>query len=122
MKLIVKSLYYLGFIFGVVQTILLAAPIPNLPASKMVIITGVIGILSGLTTTFYQWLNDSIKNSFAISGILIVLTSIGGAINEATQILPLSEQVSSWLTYLVTVISLVVQITSKWISSQTETN
>lgn len=110
---VVKFLYNLGIAITAIQTYILTSGIPNLPPHKVTIITGVISILSSFIATIYQYLHKSIPNRIAYTGVIFIVISLLGALNELFKIVPLNENISGYITYSISISSFVLQIIFK---------
>ena len=110
---LVKFLYNLGIAITAIQTYILTSGIPNLEAHQITIITGVIGVLSSFNTTIYHYFHKSIPNRIAYTGVVFIVMSLLGALNELFKIVPLNENISGYITYLISISSFVLQIIFK---------
>lgn len=110
---VVKFLYNLGIVITAIQTYILTSGIPKLPPHEVTIITGVISILSSFITTIYQYLHKSIPNRIAYTGVIFIVISLLGALNELFKIVPLNENISGIITYSISISSFVLQIIFK---------
>ena len=110
---VVKLLYNLGIVITAIQTFILTSGIPSLKPHEITIITGVISVLSSFVATTYQYLHKSIPNRIAYTGVVFIVVSLLGALNEIFKIIPLDERIGGYITYSISLASFVLQIIFK---------
>jgi uncharacterized membrane protein HdeD (DUF308 family) len=110
---LVKRLFLSGAIIAGIQSLLASSHFPGLSDSYLAIIIGIISILAGLNTAFYQYLHDNIPNRIATSGLLMALASVVGGVNELFNIIPINGTYGVYITYSISAISFLLQLVSK---------
>ena len=110
---IVKLLYNLGIGITALQTYILTSGIPNLQPHEVTIVTGVISVISSFIATIYHYLHKSIPNRIAYTGLVFIIISLLGAINEIFKIIPLSSNIGGYITYSISLLSFILQIIFK---------
>lgn len=108
-----KYLYTIGILLTCLSSFVVTSGVPFLHGQQLIIFGGIIGFLSAINTTWYQYLTESIPNKVAMYSILIAIVSSLGALNEFVAIVPLSEPVSKSLTWFISLFSLMFQLWSK---------
>lgn len=114
---IAKLLEAIGYGYGAIQAFIVTinnTTPPLITPQSIVIVTGIIGMLSAINTTWYQFLTKAIPNKVAyMTGLVAVILSTLGAINEIFSILPINKTTSTWLTLAISGVSIVIQVVSK---------
>jgi uncharacterized membrane protein len=110
---VVKLLYNLGIAITAIQTYILTSGIPNLQAHEVTIVTGVISVISSFVTTIYHYLHKSIPNRIAYTGLVFIIISFLGALNEVFKIIPLSSNIGGYITYSISILSFILQVIFK---------
>lgn len=110
---VVKLLYNLGIAITALQTYILTSGIPNLQAHEITIVTGVISVISSFIATIYHYLHKSIPNRIAYTGLVFIIISLLGALNEVFKIIPLNSNIGGYITYSISILSFVLQVIFK---------
>lgn len=110
---VVKLLYNLGIAITAIQTYILTSGIPNLQAHEVTIVTGVISVISSFVATIYHYLHKSIPNRIAYTGLIFIIISFLGALNEIFKIIPLSSNIGGYITYSISILSFILQVIFK---------
>lgn len=110
---VVKLLYNLGIAITAIQTYILTSGIPNLQPHEVTIVTGVISVISSFVTTIYHYLHKSIPNRIAYTGLVFIIISFLGALNEVFKIIPLSSNIGGYITYSISILSFILQVIFK---------
>lgn len=110
---VVKLLYNLGIAITAIQTYILTSGIPNLQAHEVTIVTGVISVISSFVATIYHYLHKSIPNRIAYTGLIFIIISFLGALNEVFKIIPLSSNIGGYITYSISILSFILQVIFK---------
>jgi uncharacterized membrane protein len=110
---VVKLLYNIGIAITAIQTYILTSGIPNLQAHEVTIVTGVISVISSFVTTIYHYLHKSIPNRIAYTGLVFIIISFLGALNEVFKIIPLSSNIGGYITYSISILSFILQVIFK---------
>ena len=110
---VVKLLYNLGIAITAIQTYILTSGIPNLQPHEVTIVTGVISVISSFVATIYHYLHKSIPNRIAYTGLIFIIISFLGALNEVFKIIPLSSNIGGYITYSISILSFILQVIFK---------
>lgn len=121
---LVKILFILGAVLATLQTFITSAGIPNVETAKTLIIAGILGIVSSIVATWYQYLSKHIPNQIALTGLFMLIVSTLGGVLDILNIVPINEQWSAGLTWGISLISFLFQFLSKmyYVPEETPTN
>ena len=108
-----KLLFKVGGVIMTIQLLLSSSQFSALDHNTMAIIMGFVSIIGGLNTALYQYLHDNIPSRIAISGLLMAFISTCGGINELVKILPINGQLGVNITFVISIVSFVLQLVSK---------
>lgn len=108
-----KLLFKVGGVIMTIQLLLSSSQFSALDNNTMAIIMGFVSIIGGLNTALYQYLHDNIPSRIAISGLLMAFISTCGGINELVKILPINGQLGVNITFIISIVSFVLQLVSK---------
>jgi NADH:ubiquinone oxidoreductase subunit 6 (subunit J) len=112
-RTLTKYLYLIGILLTCLSTFVVSAGVPFLHGQQTIILGGIIGFLSAINTTWYQYLSEKIPNKVAMCSVLIAIVSSLGALNEFISIVPMNDSTSKSLTWIISLLSLIFQVWSK---------
>lgn len=116
----VKILFIVGAVIALLQSFITTAGIPNLTKEEILVVGGVLGILSSIATSWYQFWSKHIPNKVAITGLIVLLISTLGGVNDIFKIVRLNAQSAIWVTWSISLASFLLQVVSKIIYIPTD--
>jgi len=116
----VKLLFIFGAVIAMVQSFITTAGIPTLTKEEILVVGCILGILSSIATSWYQFWSKHIPNKVAITGLIVLLISTLGGVNDIFKLVPIKPGSAIWITWSISLASFALQLVSKIIYIPTE--